>query len=184
MAVFHMFHMQGQFEKSLNATFLALIPKKTRTIGIRDFRPISLVGGIYKIIAKVLANRLSLVLGSIISNSQNVFVKGQKISDLVLIANECLDSCLKLGISGVICKLDLEKAYDHVNWKFLLYMLKRCGFQDKWRSWILCCALYLYCQIFCPSEWQSMWLLCKLKESSTRGSFISFTLCYSHGSLE
>ena len=72
MAVFHVFHMQGQFEKSLNATFLALIPKKTGTIEIRDFRPISLVGGIYKIIAKVLANGLSLVLGSIISNSQNV----------------------------------------------------------------------------------------------------------------
>ena len=43
------------------------------------------------------------------------------------------------GIPGVLCKLDLEKAYDHVNWSFLMYMLQRCGFSDKWRKWILCC---------------------------------------------
>ena len=49
-----MFHMQGHFEKSLTTTFLALIPKKSGAMEIKDFRPISLVGGVYKIIAKVL----------------------------------------------------------------------------------------------------------------------------------
>ena len=61
MAIFHNFHTQAVFEKSLNASFLALISKKVDAVEVKDFRPISLVGGIYKIISKVLANRLHRV---------------------------------------------------------------------------------------------------------------------------
>ena len=77
MAVFQNFHTQAVFEKSYNASFLALIPKKVDAVEIKDFRPISLVSGICKIISKVLASHLRRVAHGLISNSQNAFVKGR-----------------------------------------------------------------------------------------------------------
>ena len=106
---------------------------------IKDFRPISLMGSVYKLLSKVLANRLRVVLDNLISETQNSFVGGRQILDSVLIANECLDSRLKSRIPSVVCKLDIEKAYDHVNWEALFYLLGRMGFGLKWRGWIKAC---------------------------------------------
>ena len=63
-----------------------------------------------------------------VSKLQNVFVEGRQILDVVLIANKAIDMMLRSNRSGVLCKLDIEKAYDHVNWNFLLEVLEKMGF--------------------------------------------------------
>jgi hypothetical protein len=78
MALFQEFHSKGSFEKSLNTTFISLIPKKVGTVELKNFCPISLVGAVYKILSKVLANRLKHVLEKIISKSQNALFKGDR----------------------------------------------------------------------------------------------------------
>ena len=132
MGFFKEFHERGRFVRSLNTTILVLVPKKRGADDLRDFRPISLVGGLYKLLAKVLANRLKKVVGKVVSSSQNAFVEGRQILDTALIANEAIDSMLKMNESGVLCKLDIEKAYDHINWNFSLLVMQKMGFGEKW----------------------------------------------------
>lgn len=77
VAVFQNFHERSFFEKSLNATFVALIPKKVGAEELKDFRPISLIGGVYKIIAKLLAERLKKVIHWFSGQASNGFHQGQ-----------------------------------------------------------------------------------------------------------
>ena len=139
MGFFREFFQNDQFVKSLNATFLVLVPKGRSVEDLKDLRPISLVGSLYKILSKVLANRIKKVLSLVISQSQNAFVEGRQILDVVLIANEAVDSILRGKEKGILCKLDIEKAYDHIRWDFLMQLLERMGFGSKWIRWINWC---------------------------------------------
>ncbi|XP_026410250.1 uncharacterized protein LOC113305428 [Papaver somniferum] len=102
---------------------------------VKDLRPISLTNSVYKDVSKVLAEILKPLLHKLISNHQSAFVKGRQILDSVLIANECLDSILKSNIWGIICKIDLEKAFNNVRWSFVAEFLVRIGFGAVWRKW-------------------------------------------------
>ncbi|GAU49947.1 hypothetical protein TSUD_408420 [Trifolium subterraneum] len=109
-------------------------------LGIGDFRPISLVGSLYKLVAKVLAGRLSTVMEKLISPNQSAFIKGRQLVDGVVAVNEIIDFARKSKRSCLIFKVDFEKAYDSVSWSYLDYMLVRFGFGAKWRSWIRTCV--------------------------------------------
>ena len=121
--MFRDFHETGKFVRSLNTTFIVMIPKKGGAKDFKDFRPISLVGSLCKLLAKVLANRLKRVMGKLVNKAQNTFVGGRQILDDPLIANEIIDLALKKKEKQVLCKLDIEKAYDHINWNFLTKIL-------------------------------------------------------------
>lgn len=102
--------------------FFTLIPKIYNPMELRDFGPISLVGCIYKLLAKIPTNRLKSAMLIIIGPFQEAFVEGRQIHDRVLIANKLIDSRKKSKKAGVIFKVDIKKAYDHVERSFVDYM--------------------------------------------------------------
>ncbi|KAJ9558860.1 LOW QUALITY PROTEIN: hypothetical protein OSB04_013474 [Centaurea solstitialis] len=122
-----------------NSSFLTLIPKVANPLGLSDFRPISLIGVIYKVVSKVLAHRLKKVIGKVVSDPQSAFIKDRNILDGVLIANEVVDFIRNRKRKGLIFKVDFEKAYDTVDWNFLLETMNRMGFGKKWIGWIAAC---------------------------------------------
>ncbi|RVW99583.1 Transposon TX1 uncharacterized 149 kDa protein [Vitis vinifera] len=137
--VFAEFHNSGIINQNTNTSFIVLLPKKSQSKKISDFRPISLITCLYKVIAKVLSGRLRGVLHETIHSTQGTFVQGRQILDAVLIANEIVDEKRRSGKEGVVFKIDFEKAYDHVKWDFLDHVLEKKGFSSKWRSWMRGC---------------------------------------------
>jgi hypothetical protein len=133
----------GSFDPVINETFIMLIPKTPIASSVGEYRPISLCNVLYKLIAKVLANRLKTVLHPIISHNQSAFVPGRFITDNVLVAYEVLHSMhtrmrSKRGYMAV--KLDMWKAYDWVEWSFLEAMMRALDFEEKWIALIMTCV--------------------------------------------
>ena len=97
MRVFAEFHRSGIINQSTNASFIVLLPKKNMTEKISDFRHISLITSLYKIIVKVLSGRLRGVLHETIHSTQGAFVQGRQILDAILIVNEIVDEKRRSG---------------------------------------------------------------------------------------
>ena len=133
----------GHMVPEINHTYTVLIPKIKAPEKIFDFRPISLCNVIYKIISKVLANRLKQILPHIISPTQSAFVPGRLITDNFLVAYETLHTMNghKKGKKGSLAlKLDISKAYDRVEWKFLRGIMVKMGFPEAWVDRVMCCV--------------------------------------------
>jgi len=128
------FHRNGRLLKGINNTFITLIPKKDCPQSLNDYHPISLVGRLYKVLAKLLANRLRGVIGNVISDSQSAIVKGRQILDGILVANEVVDEAKKLNKNLLMFKVDFEKAYDSVDWKYLDSVMCKMSFPTLWRK--------------------------------------------------
>lgn len=96
------FYQNNTFIRSTNSTFTALIPKKKGAVDVKDFRPISLLDSIYQIITKLMAERLKLVIQKLVSDNQNVFVKGWQIVDVAMVANEYLEYLFNRELKGVL----------------------------------------------------------------------------------
>lgn len=129
------FFSQGVMLEGLNETNLVLIPKKNNPSTVSDLRPISLCNVLVKIITKVMANRMKLLLNVVISESQSAFIPGRLISDNILVSYEVMHFLKnkRVGKEGYMAiKLDMSKAYDRLEWGFLKVMLGKMGFSDHW----------------------------------------------------
>ncbi|KAK9154956.1 hypothetical protein Sjap_002436 [Stephania japonica] len=140
MAFFEDFHRNGVVNKKVNETYICLIPKGSQAGRVEDFRPISLLTSLYKLLAKVLSDRLRGTLIHTVACEQNAFVPNRQMLDSVLIASETIEHATKSNMRGYVLKLDFAKAYDRVDWAFLDFVLKQKGFGERWRKWIKGCV--------------------------------------------
>lgn len=130
----------GFLPKEINSTILALIPKKNDAIYMKDYRPISCCNVIYKVISKLLANRMKIIIPLFISLNQSAFVKDRLLMENVLLASELDKSYHKDSVSErCAVKIDVSKVFDSVQWTFLLYVLEALNFTEKFILWIRKC---------------------------------------------
>eukprot|EP00253_Pinus_taeda_P003053 PITA_03053 len=122
---------------SLNSTFIALIPKEEDSITHDKYKPIALCNVIYKVISKVIANRLKPLLPLLISLEQSGYVEGRQILDGIILTHEIIHSLKTTKQAGMLLKLDLSKAFDKLSWTYIQHMLSAFGFCSMWVRWIM-----------------------------------------------
>jgi exonuclease III/phage terminase Nu1 subunit (DNA packaging protein) len=133
----------GSIPEGWNDTIVVLIPKVQNPDKLKDLRPISLCNVVYKLISKVLANRLKIILGDLISPNQSAFVPGRLISDNTILAYEMSHFMRKKRRGGknyMALKLDMSKAYDRVEWPFLKGVMEKLGFCGPFIDLIMKCV--------------------------------------------
>ncbi|KAG7593526.1 Reverse transcriptase domain [Arabidopsis thaliana x Arabidopsis arenosa] len=135
------FFLYGFIPKGVNTTILALIPKKKEVKEMKDYRPISCCNVTYKVISKLIANRLKLLLPAFISPNQSAFVKDRLLMENVLLASEVVKDYHKETVSSRCeMKIDISKAFDSVQWPFLMAILSTLNLPQQFIKWIELCV--------------------------------------------
>ena len=143
---------------------LTLIPKKGSQLLLKNKRPICLLDIVYKLIAKVLANRLSKVIGKIVSSDQTGFVKNRFIGENLRLIADVIDYCKMDNLNGILLAIDYSSAFDCLEHDFLMFTLKNFNFGEDFQSWIRLLYKDAYLAIKNNGH-TSSWFAC------TRGSF-------------
>ncbi len=124
------FFISGTMLKELNSTLIVLIPKISNPTSTNHFRPISLCNVVYKTISKILVGRLRPILDRLVFPSQSAFVPGRWITENQVLVKELMHNfnIRKVKKGFITVKVDLQKAYDRINWHFLKVVLHQFGF--------------------------------------------------------
>lgn len=137
MAVFnHFYNMAGGDFSDLNTAMIAHIPKKDGATTMGDFRPISLIHSIAKLITEVLSMRLASVIDKIISPAQTAFQRTKCIHDSYLHVQNSVKALHRHKTPALLLKLDIARAFDSVSWEYIMELLQRMGFPPRWRDWV------------------------------------------------
>ncbi|XP_058770393.1 uncharacterized protein LOC131644024 [Vicia villosa] len=131
------FFQDGWITPNYNSNTLVLIPKIPNAESIEQYRPIAIANFKHKIITKILADRLALLMPSIVSAEQCAFIRGRNIKDCVCVTSEAINLLPnKCKQGNLAIKVDVAKAFDTLNWEFLINVLKAFGFDEKFCKWI------------------------------------------------
>ncbi|KAL7607598.1 hypothetical protein Lser_V15G19622 [Lactuca serriola] len=126
----------GSLARGCNSSFITLAPKIKDPLSLNDYRRISLMGCVSKIISKILSNRMKSVIGKVIGDEQSAYVEGRCILEGPLMINEVCSWAKRVRKKILLFKVDFDKALDSVNWQYLDSVLEQMGFGNKWRMWI------------------------------------------------
>jgi retron-type reverse transcriptase len=116
--------------------YITLIPKVSNPEGVNDYRPITLLNCVLKIITKLLANILQKIVLRIVHKNQYGFLKGRTIQDCLAWAFEFIYQCEKSNQEILLIKLDFAKAFDTIDHSAMIKIMKQMGFDEKWITWI------------------------------------------------
>jgi hypothetical protein len=127
---------QGGTSGHISKGMITLIPKLGDHSKLENWRPITLLGSIYKILAKMLAKRIQVFLPLVFRPNQTGFVEGRNILDNTFLAQEAMDWATESGQDLMLLVLDFEKAFNKIEWGFLFLALSKLGFSPKWIQWV------------------------------------------------
>jgi hypothetical protein len=128
------FALRGNYWNLLNSANVTLLPKKNGAQSIADYRPISVIHSMAKLLGKLLANRLSPLIDGMVSHCQSAFIRGRSIHDNFQYIQAAIKHFHRSKTPMLFIKFNIAKAFDSVRWEYLLEVMEQLGFGQRWRD--------------------------------------------------